>query len=1089
MKFPNSPLGGRILPEVIKISKHKQEQTIHEETIWQAKPSWSYPTQGFALAVAISSSGDSILVGGTQDEKNGAVHMFDRTGKLVWKYKTSEPVSTVTITPKGEYLAVGCEDKNLMFFDKTGKIPLWKQELTSRIKSLAISGDGAYVVAGCEDGNIQFFDSNRKVRKFVWKHRCDNSVGTIGITESGEFSFCGSDDGRVYFFDKTGQVLWDFRTGEAVNQVAASGKCDIIVGSNDKSVYCLNLAGRLSWKHLTSGNVTSVGISVTGNCAIAGSQDKTVYCFDGKGNVLWKHELEAPVTKVTISRSGEYMAACAGDKTVYCFDKVGNILWRYTSSDFIWGIKISDDKEYVLINGPTGIICIQMKHTFQEMLRGAQVRFSDAKRIGVDIKDAEYLHQQASMALAAGNYTVVYDNLKRAEESMLIYNNALKKLNEIQDKFNSYSKEGVDLSVPQTYLDSAKESFRLGKYRETIDLVDKTSEALTSAMQHHKLKKEESVKLVEEVNMIISKVKDFGIDVTQPEALLKAAKIAIETREYSKAVDMLNRAGELAKESLNKKGLGAEFYLANASALLSKGQLTPKEGKLVEEYLQNAISEYLERKDFNRLGECYEKYASYLATLDHDESSHRTYLNAVNAAIFAYRDGGNMAKAVELCKLIKDWRNAAKYLEEMGKHEEAKEMWATAGIATKKVPQSSLITRAKLDVIESFLKSKKYFEAADALVEIKRYDEAVQVLTMGANDKRCFTYLMRLLYNLQRYDEMHKQCEKATAKARADFLTEIGRENLQFIGHIAIGNLFLSKIFGKAHDAERILDDLMIFESNYMKAVDEKSIVSTPLSDQICAIIYLLSGDLVKLKELINRRAGDYWTDFRLILEKLDEKDREGFGDAVRTFANRHVGICYNIGSMLPDIAPRGDLHQSLSQLYPFNVNLHISQWFSRLLDTDAPKKLKERADALFAERNWVSAANIYEELLNRDRFDTLDHAEIHIKAGACMKSFGDTEGMKRHAILTGLPYEDALARIDAILGSATPAEPLVGKPAIVVNPDDLYSKKPIVPQKIRETVKTPEKEEKVENGVICPRCGKSAPKTAVRCMNCGKLL
>jgi len=1082
------PFGGRILPEVIKISKQRQEQPGYEEAIWQAKPSWSYPTQGYALGVAISSSGESILVGGTQDEKNGAIHMFDRTGKLLWKYKTSEPVSTVAITPKGEYLAVGCEDKNLMYFDKMGRIPLWKQELNSHIKSLAISGDGAYVVAGCEDGNLHFFDSNRKVRKFVWKHRCDNSVGTVGITESGEFSFCGSDDGRVYFFDKTGQVLWDFRTGEAVNQISASGKCDIIVGSNDKCVYCLNLAGRLSWKHLTSGNVTSVGISVTGNCAMAGSQDKNVYCFDGKGNILWKLQLEAPVTKVTISKSGEYMAACAGDKTVYCFDKVGNILWKYTSSDFIWGVKISDDKEYILINGPTGITCIQMKHTFQEMLKGAQVRFSDAKRIGVDIKDAEYLHQQASMALAAGNYTVVYDNLKRAEDAMLIYNTALKKLNEIQDKFNTYSKEGIDLSLPQTYLDSAKETFRLGKYRETVDLVDKTSEVLTSTLHNHKLKKEESVKLVEEVTLILSKVKDFGIEVSQSEALLKAAKIAIETKEYSKAVDMLKRAGELAKDSLNRKGLGAEFYLANASALISKGQLTPKEGKVVEEYLQNAISEYLERKDFNRLGECYEKYASYLATLDHDESSHRTYLNAVNAAIFAYRDGGNMAKAVELCKLIKDWRNAAKYLEEMGKHEEAKEMWAKAGIATKKaVPQSSLITRAKLDVIESFLKSKKYFEAADALVEIKRYDEAVQVLVMGANDKRCFTYLMRLLYNLQRYDEMHKHCEKATAKARADFLTEIGSENLQFIGHIAIGNLFLSKIFGKAHDAERILDDLMVFEANYTKAVDEKSILSTALSDQICAIVYLLSGDFVKLKELIKRRGGDYWTDLKLIVEKLDEKNREGFGDAVKNFSNRHVGICYNIGSMLPDIAPRGDLHQSLNQLYPFNVNLHISQWFSRLLDLDAPKKLKERADVLFAERNWVSAANVYEELLNRDRFDTLDHVEIHIKAGACMKSFGDMEGMKRHAILTGVPYEDAVARIDAVLGSSKPTtETLIGKPAIVVNPDELYSKKIVVPPKMKGTEKAPEK---VDNGLACPRCGKSVPRNAVRCMNCGKLL
>ncbi len=1080
------------MPEVIKIAKHKPQQPLQEEAVWSAKPSWTYPTGGYALAVAISSTGDSILVAGTQTEKNGAIHMLDRTGKLLWKYKTPEPVSTAALTAKGEYIAVGCEDKNLLYFDKSGRIPLWRQEVASRIKSIAISGDGAFVVTGSDDGNMQFFDSNRKVRKFVWKHRCENAVGTVGITDSGEFSFCGSDDGRVNFFDKTGQVLWDFRTGESVNQIAASGKCDIVVGSSDKYVYCLNLAGRLTWKHLTTGNVTSVGVSVSGNCAFAGSQDRSVYCFDGKGNILWKHALDAPVTKVTIAKSGEYMAACAGDKTIYCFDKVGNVLWKYISNEFIWGVRISDDKEYIIVNGPTGVVCIQMKHALQDMLQGAQVRFADAKRIGVDIKDAEYLHQQASMALAAGNYTVVFDNLRRAEESMLMYNNALKQLNQIQDRFNEAVKEGIDLAVPQTYLDSAKDAFKQAKYRETVDLVDKTSDALTSAIAHQRGKRDESLKLIEEVAVTISKVKEFGADVVQPEALLKAARIAIDTREFSKAVDMLTKAQELAKDALNKKGLAAEFHLANATALLAKGQLSPKEGRLVEEYLQTAIAQYLERKDFNRLGECYEKYAGYLSLLDHDDASHRTYLNAMNAATFAYRDAGNMAKAVELCKTIRDWRNAAKYLEEMGKHDEAKEMWAKAGtLATRAVPQSSMITRAKLDVIESFLKAKRYFEAAEALVEIKRFDEAVQVLTMGSNDKRCFTFLMRLLYNMQKYDDMHKNCEKATAKARADFLTEIGRDNLPFIGHIAIGNLFLSKLFGKAHDADRILDDLMIFETNYTKAVDEKSIVSHLLSDQICVIIYLLGGDFAKLKELTDHRAGEYWTDLRTILEKLDQRDRDGFADAVRNFANRQVGICYNIGSMLPDVVPRGDLHNSLSQLYPFNVNLHVSQWFNRLLDTEAPSKMKERADALFADRNWVSAANVYEELLNRDRFDTLDHVELHIKVGACMKSFGDNEGMKRHAILAGLPFDEAIARIDSLIGNTKPtAESLIGKPVIVVNPDELYSKKPLTSTKDATPKSAPEEKiEKAEPGAFCPKCGKPAPKNAVRCVHCGKLL
>lgn len=178
--------------------------------------------------------------------------------------------------------------------------------------------------------------------------------------------------------DTSTSLIWYYTAPNAVNVVAATddvdgnGSPDVLAGSADNTVYCLQgfgaNAGLVLWSYKTSGPVLSLctigdldgdGIA---DCLV-GSADDSVYCLSASATaqprLLWKQNLSSDVTVVKSidDVDGDAKQDCLAGTTlgkIICLTGSGTTLWQGSASRAITAIETgplidADDKPDVFV--------------------------------------------------------------------------------------------------------------------------------------------------------------------------------------------------------------------------------------------------------------------------------------------------------------------------------------------------------------------------------------------------------------------------------------------------------------------------------------------------------------------------------------------------------------------------------------------------------------------------------------------------------------------------------------------------------------------------------------------------------------------
>lgn len=207
------------------------------------------------------------------------------TGELVWKYETFGTIISYPVVSDDKVLIVSY-DRFLHCLNKyTGEL-VWKFETQGEIhcpSQLAV-----------KDGIIYFNSFDNYVRavdiktgKLVWKtitgrYGCEGTA-----TVYNDMIFNTARDGGLYTLDMNGRLIWKFMTREVPGEPCVhDGK--LYIGGGDFSMYCLSLEGKELWRFKTRGYVWHQNIKV-GNNIIFGSWDCNLYCVDADtGELVWK---------------------------------------------------------------------------------------------------------------------------------------------------------------------------------------------------------------------------------------------------------------------------------------------------------------------------------------------------------------------------------------------------------------------------------------------------------------------------------------------------------------------------------------------------------------------------------------------------------------------------------------------------------------------------------------------------------------------------------------------------------------------------------------------------------------------------------
>lgn len=143
---------------------------------------------------------------------------------------------------------------------------------------------------------------------------------------------------------KTLSLLWTYKTGGAVKSSAALAGGKAFVGSDDKSLHCVDLkSGQKVWTFPTEGEIESSPLLLEGK-VFFGSVDGLLYALDAKtGKEVWKVKTEdkilgAPNWFSPGLGKSPWILAGSYDFRLYCVDSAtGKTNWTYETGNYING--------------------------------------------------------------------------------------------------------------------------------------------------------------------------------------------------------------------------------------------------------------------------------------------------------------------------------------------------------------------------------------------------------------------------------------------------------------------------------------------------------------------------------------------------------------------------------------------------------------------------------------------------------------------------------------------------------------------------------------------------------------------------------
>jgi hypothetical protein len=213
-----------------------------------------------------------------------------------------------------------------------------------------------------------------------------SSPAVADVDEDGQLEVViGSDDGKIYCLNSTGGKEWDYSTiythsCPSVADVDGDGHFEILVGSyGDNKVYCLNVTGgtpNIQWSYTTGGAIySSPCVADVDNDfqqeVLVGSQDNKTYCLTKNGLCKWSYTtgywvFSSPCVADIDGDGALEVLFGSRDKCLYCLNSTGYLRWRYNTTGPIFSSPCVADIDHdgspeVLIGSDTGkVYCLNV---------------------------------------------------------------------------------------------------------------------------------------------------------------------------------------------------------------------------------------------------------------------------------------------------------------------------------------------------------------------------------------------------------------------------------------------------------------------------------------------------------------------------------------------------------------------------------------------------------------------------------------------------------------------------------------------------------------------------------------------------------
>lgn len=454
--------------------------------------------------ISMSSDGSYVAAGVSDDKK---VYLF-RNGELLWTRSIDHWVRSISISSDGEYIAIGSID-GIYLFNRDGKL-LWKYKGDYSFQwRVAISPDGNYIVANGRNFVYYF----TKDGDLVWKRKIRGRSGPVAISSGG--SYVVAVGGNIYFFNKDGELLWKSKKGGYAYKVHISSDGSYILASTLRSTYFFNKNGELLWEK----DIPRSSISADGKYVVL-ADGYILYLLDRNGNILWSYRESSydNFEHVAISSDGSRILASTF-YTLYLFNKEGEFIRTYDvpkiggmfSIGQISAMSISSDGECIVVTAYTGKIYFFGEvstakttptpfenYPFENYWMCTEPSFEDMQAIHADLWSRYYYFTYVFEELKRSDYLFYeLDVVNRPEEDAILANNYKLLGDSVKLLKEAVEKNEVTYSNCYKPLGSSTEVFQFSKLLNYVEELE--SDINEIAERHAKLYKDGDVCYVHEL--------------------------------------------------------------------------------------------------------------------------------------------------------------------------------------------------------------------------------------------------------------------------------------------------------------------------------------------------------------------------------------------------------------------------------------------------------------------------------------------------------------------------------------------------------------------------------------------------------------
>ncbi|MCK4445044.1 MAG: hypothetical protein KAW09_10910, partial [Thermoplasmata archaeon] len=233
-----------------------------------------------------------------------------------------------------------------------------------------------------------------------------------------------------------------------------------------------------------------------------------------------------------------------------------------------------------------------LQKCIEERIESFDKVVASAEDIEADVSDAKNILTESEAALREGNYREAVLKLRGAEEEArnAQFQKVLVTISTSRSKFVIAKNIGANITKPLELMEKAREAMKNESFKEALEFARATDKEVSKIVKEFETVEAE----IKSMQKSFALADEIGVDTAAAKKLLEKARIALQSRDFSKVLGLVTKSREAIERAESDRTMGA---IESAESSLTLGQRMELDFTEEDKILEKGVAA-MKKKDF-----------------------------------------------------------------------------------------------------------------------------------------------------------------------------------------------------------------------------------------------------------------------------------------------------------------------------------------------------------------------------------------------------------------------------------------------------------------------------------------------------------